>query len=383
MEGSEMNKMIAAIAVATLSIGVSLSGAPANAATGSQASSDVSAYYRVDLGYMVGWKAPVDRSGITGYVVTATPGGQTCAVSGATANSCTFSTKTLGYTNQYTFTVATKKGSALTSVSDASNAVSAASIALTPLAVVSKVISPTKVDVAWVPNSNTGGAPLYGYKVTYWKSDTKGSPINSTKAESIVSDVTTSLSVERGFMYIINVASCNAYGCSSADYWSYANTGATNVTLPRVISGGSASTTCFESIYDANAGETEIGTCGPVVADPSKYPVVNSSATSLNINLATKFSQRATLSLTRSYSLKTWGPIGISWFANLKATSKSVTLGFESTPVIWSTTSAVCEVVGEKILLKSVGACSISAYVNGNGVFETSNTVTQVVTVTS
>lgn len=378
-----MNKMIAAIAVATLSIGVSLSGAPANAATGSQASTDVSAYYRVDLGYMVGWKAPVDRSGVTGYVVTATPGGQTCTVSGATANSCTFSTRTLGYTNKYTFTVATKKGSALTSVSDASNAVSAASIALTPLTVVSKVVSPTKVDVAWVPNSNTGGAPLYGYAVTYWKSDTKGSPINSTKVEKIVSDVTTSLSVERGFMYIINVAACNAYGCSSADYWSYANTGATNVTLPRVISGGSASTTCFESIYDANAGETQIGTCGSVVADPAKYPAVNPSATSLNTNLATKFSQKATLSLSRSYSLKTWGSIGVSWFASLKATSKSVTLGFEASPIIWSTTPAVCEVVGEKILLKSVGACSVSAYVNGNGVFETSNTVTQVVAVTN
>lgn len=375
-----MKRVFAALAVVPLFIGIA---SPAEAAIGSQSVSDVSAYYRVDLGYMVGWKTPADRSGVTGYVVTANPGGKTCAVSGATAKSCTFSTSTLGYSNQYTFTVATKKGSSLTSFSDASNAVSAASIALAPLTVVSKAVSPTKVDVAWVPNSNTGGAPLYGYKVTYWKSDTKGSPINSTKVESLVSDVTTSISVERGFMYIINVASCNAYGCSSADYWSYANTGATNVTLPRVISGGSASTTCFETIFDANAGETEIGTCGSVVADPAKYPVVNPSATGLSINLPTKFSQKATLSLTRSYSLKTWGPIGISWFANLKATSKSVTLGFEATPVIWSTTPAVCEVAGEKILLKSVGSCSISAYVNGNGVFEPSSTVTQVVSVTN
>jgi titin len=375
-----MKKVFAALAAVPLFIGIA---SPAEAATGSQSVSDVSAYYRVDLGYMVGWKAPVDRAGITGYVVTATPGGQTCAVSGAMAKSCTFSTKALGYVNQYTFTVSTKKGTAIASTSNASNAVSAASIALAPLTVVSKAASPTKVDVAWVPNSNTGGAPLYGYKVTYWKSDTNGSPVNATKVESLVSDVTTSLSVERGFMYIINVASCNAYGCSSADYWSYANTGATNVTLPRVISGGSASTTCFESIFDANSGETEIGTCGSVVADPAKYPVVNPSATSLSINLPTKFSQKATLSLTRSYSLKTWGPIGISWFASLKATSKSVTLGFEATPVISSTTPAVCEVVGEKILLKSVGSCSISAYVNGNGVFETSNTVTQVIAVTN
>lgn len=375
-----MKKVFAALAAIPLFIGIA---SPAEAATGSQAVVDVSAYYRADLGYMVGWKAPVDRSGVTGYVVTATPGGQTCVVSGSLSKSCTFPTSTLGYVNQYTFTVSTKKGTATNSVSDASNAVSAASLALAPLAVVSNVVSPTEVDVAWVPNSNTGGAPLYGYKVTYWKSDTVGSPLNSTKVESLVSDVTTTLSVEQGFMYIINVASCNAYGCNSADYWSYANTGATNVTLPRVISGGSASTTCFESIYDANVGETETGSCGSVVANPSTYPVVNSSATSVSVNLATKFSQRATLSLTRSYSLKTWGPIGISWFANLKATSKSVALGFEATPVIWSTTPAVCEVVGPKILLKSVGACNINAYVDGNGVFERSNTVAQTVTVTN
>lgn len=371
-------KAFAALAAIPLVLGFS---APANAAIGAQTVSDVSAYYRVDLGYMVGWKVPADRSGVTGYVVTATPGGQTCVVSGSLAKSCTFPARTLGYVNKYTFTVATKKGALVAGESDSSNAVSAASIALAPLAVVSKVVSPTQVDVAWVPNSNTGGAPLYGYKVTYWKSDTKGSPINSTKVETIVSDVTASLSVERGFMYIINVASCNAYGCSSADYWSYANTGATNVTLPRTISGGSASTTCFDSIYDANVGETANGTCGPVVADPTRYPVIDPSATSVNINLATKFDQRATLSLSRSYSLKTWASIGISWFAYLKGTSKSVTLGFEATPSIWSTTPNVCEVVGEKIILKSVGLCSISAYLDGNGVFNRSNTVTQAVTV--
>lgn len=375
-----MKKTTAVVSAIALSLGMLLSGGAAQAST--QEVSGVSAYYRVDLGYKVGWQTPADKSGITGYVVTANPSGQTCKAS-RVATECTFTTKALGYVNQYTFTVATLKGSAVVATSGASNAVSAASIAQAPLAVVSDVVSPTQVDVAWVPNANTGGAPLYGYKVTYWKSDTKGSPINATKAEVLVTNTTTTLAVESGFMYIINVASCNAYGCSSADYWSYANTGATNVVLPRVISGGSASTTCFDSIYDANVGETANATCGSVVADPSTYPVVYPSATSLNIQLATKFAQRATLSLGRSYSLRTWGPIGVSWFAYLKATSKSVALGFEATPVVWSNTPAVCEVVDTKIQLKSVGTCSISAYVDGNGVFERSNTVTQNVAVTN
>jgi hypothetical protein len=375
-----MKKIIAALAAVPMIIGLP---GPANAATDTQAVSDVSAYYRVDLGYMVGWKTPADRTGITGYVVTATPGGQTCAVRGSLAKACTFTTRALGYVNAYTFTVSTKKGAAIASVSDASNVVSARSIAQAPMALTSKAVSPTQIDVAWVPNANTGGAPLYGYKLTYWKSDTKGSPINATKVETLTSDTTATLAVESGFMYIINVASCNAYGCSSADYWSYANTGATNVVLPRVISGGSASTTCFDSIYDANTGETEIGTCGTVTANPDNYPVIDPSATSLNINLATKFAQRATLSLGRTYSLKTWGPIGVNWYPYLRATSKSVTLGFEATPVVSSTTPAVCEVVGPKIVLKSVGTCRINAYVMSNGVFEQSNTAVSNISVTN
>ncbi len=362
---------------------VLLAPASASYANTNQTVLDVSAYYRVDLGYKVGWKIPADRTGITGYVVTAQPGGQTCVATSSVARECTFTTRALGFTNQYRFTVETKKGAATVATSITSNPVSAASIPLAPSIVTSSVPNNTQIDVAWIPNANTGGAPLYGYKVAYWKSDTKGSPITATKIETTVTNTTATLYVERGFMYIINVASCNAYGCNSADYWSYANTGATNVTLPRVISGGSASTTCFESIFDANVGESSLGTCGSLVADPSKYPVVNPSATSLNINLATKFAQNARLTLSRSYSLRTWGPIGISWFASLNATSKSVTLGFETTPYIWSTTPTVWEVVGSKIQLRSVGSCTINAYVDGNGVFERSNTVTQVVAVTN
>lgn len=371
-----MTKRLVSIFTGTLLVlGFSLTASPASASA--QVSYDVSAYYRVDLGYKIAWKTPADKSGITGYVVTAQPGGQTCTVRGATARECTFSTRALGFTGNYTFTVSTMKNAVVTAVSAGSNSVTAASIPLAPRALVSEVVSPTGVDVAWVPNSNTGGAPLYGYKLTYWKSDTKGSPINSTKVEQVLSNTTTSLTVESGFMYIINIASCNAYGCNSADYWSYANTGATNVVLPRVISGGSASTTCFDSIYDANTGESSTGICGAVVADPSTYPVIDPSATKLTINLPTKFAQNATLSFARSYSLRTWGPIGVDWFAYLKATSKSFTLGFVTSPVLTTTTPSVCGIVGSKLVFKSVGTCTVQAYVEGDGVFERSNTAVQ------
>lgn len=375
-----MKKVLAAIAALPLIIALA---SPAEAATGSQIAYDVSAYYRADLGYMVGWKTPADLSGVTGYSVTASPGGYVCTVTGATAKSCTFPAKTLGYTAKYNFTVSTKKSSVVAGVSDYSNEVTAASIPLAPLALVSSVDSSTQISVAWVPSSNTGGAPLYGYKLTYWKSDTAGSPISSTKVELLTSSTTTALTVAPKFMYIIDVAACNAYGCNSADYWSYANTGVTNVTIPKTVSGGSASTTCFDGIYDANTGETSTASCGTIIVDPSTYPLVDPTATALRINLATKFAQKATLSFAKSYSLATWKTIGVSWFAYFTATSKSVTLGFEATPVITTTTPAVCEIVGPKLVLKYVGTCSISAYVESNGVFEKSSTVTQVVSVTN
>lgn len=376
-----MKKTAVVLTTLALSMGVF---SPVAALGSSQAALDVSAYYRVDLGYKVGWKAPSDVSGVTGYLVTAQPGGQTCVVLRAAAKECTFSTRALGFTQQYRFAVATLKNGVPVATSVLSNAVSAASIPVAPLIATSSVVSSTQVDVAWIPSPNNGGAPLYGYKVTYWKSDTRGNPINATKAELVVSDTFTSLSVEPGFMYIINVAACNAYGCNSTQYWTYANTGATNVVLPRVIGGGTASTTCFESIYDANVGETQLGTCGSVVADPSTYPTVDPSATTLNIQLATKFDQGAGFSrFMRSYSLRTWGPIGLPWFAYFNATSKSVANGFEIAPVVVSTTPATCDVVGGKIIFKAVGQCIVNGSVGGNGVWNPSNVATAVLNVTN
>jgi hypothetical protein len=69
--------------------------------------------------------------------------------------------------------------------------------------------------------------------------------------------------------------------------------------------------------------------------------------------------------------------------AFLNATSKSVANGFEVAPVVTSTTPTICEVVGPKIIFKSVGRCGLSAYVDGNGVFERSNTATTVLNITN
>lgn len=383
-------KLSAAFVALALTLGLSLQSGPASANT-NKAVSDVSAYFQVNLGYMVGWKAPADRNGVTGYTVTAIPSGKTCVVRGAATTTCTFPANVIGYTGNHTFTVATNNGTSVIATSAVSNSVAPASIPVAPLAMGAEVVSNTQIDVAWVPSASTGGAPLYGYTVTYWKSDAFGNPNNSTKRELTVTGTSVSLTgLDMSTLYIINVAACNAYGCNSADRWSYTattpiTTAVTSIRLPRNIYGGNASTTCFDSIYDANNGESSTGAvCGSVVADPSTYPVVVPSATEIVLpELPTKFAQRATLSFSRSYSLTTWSTIGISWFANLNATSKSVVKGFVAPVRISSATPGICEVVGPKVLLKAVGSCTITAIVDGNGVFQPSNTASSTFNVTN
>lgn len=382
-----MKKVISVIAAVLLASSVSV---PAEAATG-QAVTGVSAYYRADLGYMVGWTLPANRTGIKGYTVTSNPDGKTCKVTSASTNLCTFSASTIGYSGLHTFTVTSNGAVGALGVSDASNAVTPASIPSAPLAVSAVVASDTSIDVTWIPSPSSGGSPLYGYKLTYWKSDNVGNPVNATKSEKLVTDTYTTLSgLSASTMYIINVASCNAYGCNSADNWAYTPTtpitsAVTSIVLPRIISGGSASTTCFESILDANSGETQLGSCGSVVADPSTYPVVDPSATQVvQPVLATKFAQNAMFfGFKTSYSRATWGSIGLSWFAYLSAKSKSPVLGFTTVVNVSSSTPAVCSVEGPKIVFKSVGKCSLSATVAGNNVFLPSNIAKATLNVTN
>ena len=68
--------------VAVIALFASVLGfAPAQAAE-TRVVTGVSAFVRVDLGYMVGWTLPADTKGIKGYTVTANPGGVTCVANG-------------------------------------------------------------------------------------------------------------------------------------------------------------------------------------------------------------------------------------------------------------------------------------------------------------
>lgn len=378
--------IIASLAVTSIASPVLAAGVAPSSVSGA------SAYYRADLGYMVGWTTPANKSGITGYTVTATPTGKTCKVVGATANLCTFPNSALTYGSTYTFSVVSD-GVGVSSVAVASNPIKPASIPGGPVYVSSNVASDTQLDVAWVPSASEGGAPLYGYKVTYWKSDNAGTPINSTRVEKVVTTTSTSLTgLAPSTMYIVNVAACNAYGCNSANFWAYEPTTPLGtpsllaVKLPTLLSGGSADTVCFDEIFDASTGVTKSATkCASLSIDPATYPAVVPGATSIvQPVLATKFNQRALLTgLTGSFSMATWSKAGgISWFVKLSAQTKSVVNGF-TTPVTIVATTPTCSVVGSVIVLKSVGACTINASVAGDNAFLPSNTATSTFTITN
>jgi len=384
---SLMRKRVIVTALSALTV---IGVLPAQAAE-TRVVSGVSAYYRVDLGYMVGWTLPTDTSKITGYTVTANPGGKSCVANNATSTKCVFSNTDLGFTNTYTFTVVANTAAGSGPASAPSNPIKAASIPSAPQIPLAKVISDTQIDIAWVPNPSDGGAPLYGYRVWVWPSSPSGDPISAEAITQLVTKPNTSVKgLKPSTMYIINVASCNAYGCNSADAWTYISTtgsaGLSKIKPPTVINGGNASTTCWDRVLDGgNASSTGATVtksaykCTAPFVDPATYPKVDPSAINSVIGeLPTKFAQSASFfGFSDKYSMKEWAKTGgNTWFAYFYATSKSVTLGFTIPPVITSNTPTVCKVDGQWIKFLAVGTCTVSGSVAGNNIWKPSNVAT-------
>jgi hypothetical protein len=355
----------------------------------------VSAFVRADLGYMVGWTLPSDTKGITGYTVKADPGGVICVANGASANKCVFPITKLGYTGTYTFTVVANAAAESGPASAPSNAVKYASIPYAPQIPLAKITSDTSMDIAWIPDPNDGGAPLYGYKVNVWTSNANGDPTVAvftgiaTKTNVSVTGLTPST------LYVINVASCNAFGCNSADKWSYISTtgpkGLSPLKAPRVISGGNASTTCWSATLDggnaASTGSTftkSTTACPGVVVDPAKYPKIDPTATQMvKEPLATKFAQSVSFAgWSKTYSIKEWSATGgNNWFAYFFATSKSPTLGFTLEPVVTSTTPAICRIDGRWVKFVAPGECVLNGSVGGDNVWLPSGVATSKFTI--
>jgi hypothetical protein len=367
---------------------------PAQAAE-TRVATGVSAFVRVDLGYMVGWTLPADTKGITGYTVSANSGGFTCAANGGTANKCVFPIVQLGYKNTYTFSVVANTAAGSGPVSAASNAVKYASIPNAPQIPLGKITSDTSMDIAWVPDPNDGGVPLYGYSLKVWESKSNGDP-GAVAYEGIELKANKSVTgLKPSTLYVINVASCNAYGCNSADKWLYISTtgptGVSKMRPPVVISGGSASTTCWSRVLDggnaASTGATitKTGyTCTAPFVDPLNYPKIIPTAKQMVATpLATKFAQSVSFGgWSKTYSMKEWAATGgNNWFAYFFASSKTPTLGFTIEPVITSTTPAVCRIDGRWVKFVAPGDCVLNGSVAGDYVWLPSGVATSKFTI--
>ena len=384
-------RLITVIALVTSVLGF----VPANAVE-NRVVTGVSAYIRVDLGYLVGWTLPADTRGITGYTVTASGTGVKCVVKGATSTRCVYQVAQLGYKNLYTFTVVANTGTGDGPASAPSNQIKYASIPYAPQSALAKITSDTSMDIAWVPDPNDGGAPLYGYRLTVWEMAPTTDP-GAVAYDGI--ELKTSKSVtglKPSTMYVINVQSCNAYGCNSADYWTYiSTTGPTGVSplrAPRIISGGSATTTCWDRVIDggnaASSGVTftkSASKCTLPYVDPAMYPKIVPGATQMvSSPLATRFAQTVSFGgWSKSYSISQWAKTGgNNWFAYFFASSKTPVMGFTIEPVIVSTTPAVCRIEGRWVKFVAPGECVLNGSVGGNNIWLPSGIATSKFTIT-
>ena len=176
---------------------------------------------------VVSWLAPAPNgsSAITGYTVTASPGGQTCATTGATT--CTVIGLTNG--NSYTFTVTATNAVGTGPASQASNPVVAASSPIAPTGASAVVASLTSANVTWTAPSSNGGSPITGYTVT---ASPGGRTCTTTGALTCtVTGLTT------GTSYTFTVTATNALGISSP---SPASNGVAPATVPGAPTGVNA-----------------------------------------------------------------------------------------------------------------------------------------------
>ena len=369
------------IAVAALITSV-LGFAPANAAE-NRVVTGVSAYIRVDLGYLVGWTLPADTKGITGYTVTASGTGVKCVVKGANSARCVYQVAQLGYKNPYTFTVVANTSAGDGPASLPSNQIKYASIPWAPQPPLAKITSDTSMDIAWVPDTNDGGVPLYGYHLTVWEMTPSQDP-GAVAYDGIELKTNKSVTgLKPSTMYVINVQSCNAYGCNSADMWTYVSTtgptGLSKLRAPRVISGGSANTTCWDRVLDggnaASTGATitkNAYKCTLPYVDPALYPkIVPDAKQMVSSPLATRFAQSVSFfGWAKSYSMAQWSKTGgNNWFAYFTATSKTPVMGFTIEPQIISKTPTVCRVEGRWVKFIAPGECVLNGSVGGDNIW--------------
>jgi invasion protein IalB len=153
----------------------------------------------------VTWLPPTSDGGsaITGYTVTASPGGRTAAVAG-TATSAAVTGLTNG--TAYTFTVTATNEAGTSAASPASNAVVPRTVPGAPRSA-DAVAGNASATVTWLPPISDGGAPITGYTVT-------ASPGGRTAAVAGTATSAVVTGLTNGTAYTFTVTATNEAGTS-------------------------------------------------------------------------------------------------------------------------------------------------------------------------
>jgi len=354
----------------------------------------VSAAYDPKVGFMVSWTPVSSTLAPTSYTVTANPGGATCVVR-ATTNQCIYSSSVvpnpMKVNTNYTFTVTVSSATGTSAASAPSNSVSMVGMPGYPAPVLSQTVSNTEIDLTWVPSANTDGAAVYGYKVYAW-------PYYNSSLQTVQLVTGTSAKftgLTPSTWYEFAVSECNAFGCDASDpvdqYTTPFTTALSQTRPPAIISGGNASTTCWNAVLNGGSASTTAtftkaaAQCPSIpLLDPSKYPVVDPSATNFPFPAPTnRFTNLSSLMLFMAspQSLAVWAKWGelmpiAPYFNNYGV------LNSQSVVTLASKTPAVCGISGQNVLLIAPGTCTLTAQTGGDTFYLPSAVTTGSFTIT-
>ena len=338
----------------------------------------VSAIWEPKIGFLVNWTPVAASVKPTSFTVTASPSGATCTA-GANSNQCIFSNSTVPFPfkpftpNTFTVVVNTAAGSSAPSAPSAPTAW--VGMPGYPAPVIGKVVGTTEVDLTWVPSTSTGGVPIYGYKVYAW-------PYYNTSLQTVQLVTGTSVNLTGltpNTWYEFTVAECNVYGCDASDpndqYTGPITAQALKTKPPATLSGGNASTTCWDAVLNGGNATTATPTltksttpCPLNLPPASSWPVVNPAATTFPVPApVNRFTNLSSLMLWQisSQSLAVWakwnGLMPIAPYFNNYGLLNS-----QSTVTLTSKTPTVCGISGMNVQLIAPGTCTLTAQTGGD-----------------